>query len=73
MKLISVVVVEACLDDDEFAILDNVHKAVMRRDQALSPRYFSGSGLPIPASGWRSASSMSRLMRLSMDRSAVCQ
>ena len=44
--------------------------SVIRRDQAPAIPYLRGSGFPIPLVGSRSASSISRLMRLRIERSA---
>ena len=68
-------VVETCLQDHEVVAVDEVDEAVLLADPASqAPASIrSGSGLPMPATGSRSASSLNRLMRLSVARSSASQ
>src|SRR6266496_3047033 len=69
-------VVVSRLQDYQFVTVDEIDQAVFiteGRDQQPANMCRSASGLPIPLLGSRSASSMSRLIRLRVVRSADSQ
>jgi hypothetical protein len=68
--------VEAGLEDYKVVVVNEIDQAMLLTDavdQAAASMWRRGSGLPMPVDGSRRASSINRLMRFNVARSAASQ